>query len=153
MADNKRFKEMMEYLKKNRYIRNQQDFTERVNSDKTTVSQIMNDKISIPNIMFGNISAAFPFISIEWLKNGDGDMLKSTYTQNISGGENISQTGNISTIPVEVLIKAIDEIAEMRKALTEALHFNQDASRVNQQNTARLLTILEKITLRKSDIL
>lgn len=148
MADNKRFRDMMEYLKKNRYIRNQQDFTERVCSDKSTVSQIMNDKISIPNIMFGCISSAFPFISTEWLKSGDGEMLKSTYTQNINGGENISQTGNISTIPAEALTKAIDEISEMRKALTEALHINQDALRVNQENTARLLTIVEKMVLR-----
>lgn len=126
MADNKRFKEMMEYLKKNRYVRNQQDFTERVNSDKATVSQIMNDKISIPNIMFGNISTAFPFISTKWLKSGDGDMLKSTYTQNVHGGENISQTGNISTIPVELLSKAIDEISEMRKLLEESIKNNKE---------------------------
>ncbi|MBS1353358.1 MAG: S24 family peptidase [Coprobacter sp.] len=78
MIDNKRFKEMVGYLKDNRYIRNQQDFVERVNSDKTTVSQIMNDKIPAPNIMFGNISAAFPFISIEWLKHGEGEMLKES---------------------------------------------------------------------------
>lgn len=148
MVDNKRFKEMMEYLKKNRYVRNQQDFTERVNSDKATVSQIMNDKISIPNIMFGNITAAFPFISTDWLKSGDGDMLKPTYTQNIHGGENISQTGNISAIPVELLSKAIDEISEMRKALTNALHDNQDALRVNQENTSRLLSIIEKLNIR-----
>ena len=75
MIDNNRFKEMMDYLKKNRYIRNQQDFTERVNSDKATVSQIMNDKLAIPNNMFGNISTAFPFISTEWLKSGAGNML------------------------------------------------------------------------------
>ena len=145
MIDNERFRNMMDYLKKNKYIRNQQDFSERVNSDKATVSQIMNDRINIPNIMFGNISTAFPFLSIEWLKGDKGDMLKPTYTQHINGGKNISQTGDISTIPVELLNKAIDEISEMRKALVEALHINQDALRVNQENTARLLSIVERM--------
>lgn len=74
MTENERFREMIKYLKENRYIRNQQDFSERVNSDKSTVSLIMNDRISIPNNMFVNISNAFQFISIEWLKNGIGEI-------------------------------------------------------------------------------
>lgn len=74
MTENERFREMIKYLKENRYIRNQQDFSERVNSDKSTVSQIMNDRISIPNNMFVNIANAFQFISIEWLKNGIGEI-------------------------------------------------------------------------------
>lgn len=98
MTDNHRFREMMEYLKTNRYIRNQQDFVERVKSDKATVSQIMNDHIKIPNIMFVNIDTAFPFISTEWLKTGNGDKLRlSQSVGDVSGtvvGANVSGNWN-----------------------------------------------------------
>lgn len=75
MIDNQRFRDMIGYLKSNRYIRNQQDFVERTSSDKATVSQIMNDKLNISNNVFENIRLAFPFISIDWLKTGSGEML------------------------------------------------------------------------------
>lgn len=73
---NIRFKEMIAYLKSNRYIRNQQDFVERIGSDKTTVSQIVNDKLTIPNKIFGMIDEVFPFINVQWLSSGEGKMLK-----------------------------------------------------------------------------
>ena len=75
MVDNQRFKEMVDYLKKNRYVRNQQDFTERVGSDKATISQVMNNRIAVPKVLYFSIAKAFPFISVEWLKNGEGEMM------------------------------------------------------------------------------
>jgi phage repressor protein C with HTH and peptisase S24 domain len=77
MVDNKRYNELIFFLKQTKIIRNQQDFVERIGSDKATVSQIVNNKISIPNKMFVEIGRVFPNISIEWLKNGEGEMLKS----------------------------------------------------------------------------
>lgn len=82
MIDNKRFKEVVIYLKENRYIRNQQDFTERVGSDKSTISQIINNRIMVPNILFGKIGKAFPFINIAWLLTGKGEMLNPTEKKN-----------------------------------------------------------------------
>jgi hypothetical protein len=117
--DNERFIYLVSYLKENRYIRNQQDFTERVKSDKSTVSQIMNNKITIPNKMFANILNAFPFISLEWLITGEGEMLKNSTIStrdnlNISGGNkgNIRQgdvNNNISiSLPEKGTQKIID---------------------------------------------
>lgn len=135
MADNRRFKEMVEYLKKNRYIRNQQDFTERVKSNKATVSQIMNNKISAPNIMFGNISMAFPFISVDWLKTGEGDMLKSSIAQTASGNHNTQVAGNANHVnSSSTLDKAIDEISQQRQLVAKS-----------QEQIDRLLAIIEKM--------
>ena len=117
--DNERFIYLVSYLKENRYIRNQQDFTERVKSDKSTVSQIMNNKIAIPNKMFANILNAFPFISLEWLITGEGEMLRNSTVStrdnlNISGGNkgNIRQgdvNNNISiSLPEKGTQKIID---------------------------------------------
>lgn len=96
-----------------------------------------------------NVLTAFPELNRDWLLYGEGEMLKSNISQASHGDNspNISGNGNsVNTSPT--LDKAIDEISEMRKALTEALHINQDALRVNQENTARLLTIVEKMVLR-----
>jgi lipopolysaccharide biosynthesis regulator YciM len=133
MVDNKRFIEMVTYLRQNKYVRNQQDFTERINSDKSTVSQIMNNRIAIPNNMFGNVVSAFPFISKDWLLYGEGEMLRSTYTQNIDEGQNFTQTGNVTVNNSDAaLLKAIDEISEQRKMVQKA-----------QEQIDRLIALLE----------
>ena len=90
MIDNQRFREMVVFLKKEHFIRNQQDFTERVQSNKSTISEIMNDRRSIPVNLFSYIERAFPFISIEWLKTGEGDMLH---------GEQDLATSNENALP------------------------------------------------------
>lgn len=132
---------MLEYLKKGRHIRNQQEFSEIVNSDKATVSQIVNNRISIPNIMFRNIEQAFPFISIQWLKTGEGEMIKNGVSQTSHGDNSPNINGNANHLisTPTLLEKALDEISEMRKALTDALV-------VNQRHTDQLLSILENLT-------
>ena len=76
MTENERFRCLVDYLKENRYIRNQQQFVEDVKSDKTTISQLLNGRISAPKVLFGNVCAAYPFISMDWLRDGKGEMLK-----------------------------------------------------------------------------
>ena len=77
MIDNQRIISLVSFLKENKRIRNQQDFVERIGSDKSTVSQILGGKLSVPNNMFEKIHNAFPDISLSWLVTGEGDMLKS----------------------------------------------------------------------------
>lgn len=98
-VDNERFITLVSYLKENRYIRNQQDFTERVKSDKSTVSQIMNNRITIPNKMFVNILSAFPFISPEWLLTGEGEMLKKNSNEEISSTDEFSSEYTTFLLP------------------------------------------------------
>ena len=78
MNENQRVKKVIEVLKQGKYIRNQQDFAERIGADKSTISQVVNGKISVPNNLFGKISKAFPQFNIEWLLNDKGEMLKSS---------------------------------------------------------------------------
>lgn len=137
--DNQRIKKVVDYLKNNRYIRNQQDFTERIGSDKATVSQVLNNRINIPNNMFASIVDAFPFVSEDWMRTGEGEMVKPTNTQHVKDGEYFTQTGDVNAIPADILHKALDEISEMRKALTQALT-------TNQSHTERLLGIVENMT-------
>lgn len=75
--DNYRIVEVFHYLKKEKIVRNQQDFTERINSDKATISLVLNNKIAIPNKLFDAIVQAFPYINRDWLVTGEGEMLKN----------------------------------------------------------------------------
>lgn len=75
MVDNNRFAELIEYLITNKIVRNQQEFVEKIGSDKSTVSQIKNRKLPITNSILDKIKNAFPNISVNWLITGEGEML------------------------------------------------------------------------------
>lgn len=107
MPDNQRIKDLIAYLKDNRYIRNQQDFTERIGSNKSTVSQIINNRISVPNNMFAGIKAAFPIVSVDWLKNGEGEMLVDAAP--VGAVETISYTDGVPYYDEDFLL-GFDEI-------------------------------------------
>ena len=89
MEENQIFRNVINSLKENKRVRNQQDFVERIGSDKTTISQIVNNKIMIPNNLFAKIKEAFPEVSIEWIKSGDGELFNSPVVQTNQNGDNI----------------------------------------------------------------
>lgn len=101
MAENNRFAELIEYLKTNKIVRNQQEFVEKIGSDKATVSQIKNGKLPITNSMFAKIKNAFPNVSINWLQVGEGEMLlveKLDESNNTPGGKLIPFYDDVSSI-------------------------------------------------------
>lgn len=75
MFDNQNIRKVVDYLRQQKIIRNQQDFTERIGYDKSTVSLIKNNKLAVPNKMIENICSAFPMINERWLRYGEGLML------------------------------------------------------------------------------
>lgn len=90
------------------------------------------DKIEI-------ILSAFPELNREWLMTGEGEMMRSRISQTSHGNNSPNIAGDNNTlVDSGLLSKALDEISELRKSLCEAL-------RVNQQNTDRLLTIIENV--------
>lgn len=125
IINNQRFRDVVFYLKDNKFIRNQQDFTERIASDKATVSQIMNEKIGIPNSLFASIEAAFPFISAEWVRTGEGEMLKGDIAPTINGSGNQinghGAHGNVNrcegTAVLEERIKSLEALLNEKERL------------------------------------
>lgn len=88
-----------------------------------------------------NVLTAFPELNREWLLYGEGEMIKGNVSQTFHGDNspNINGNGNHLEPNSSLLDKALDEIAAMRKALTDALA-------VNQRNTDRLLNIIENMS-------
>lgn len=76
--NNEHFRQVLAFLKENRYIRNNQDFTERVGTNKSTISLIVNDRIPTPNKLFDSILKTFPFINKTFLLTGEGEMLNES---------------------------------------------------------------------------
>lgn len=122
MKENQRFRNVITSLKENKRVRNQQDFVERIGSDKTTISQIVNNKIMIPNNLFAKIKEAFPDVSIEWIKSGDGELFNSPVVQTNQNGDNIhGQSVTVNKSETEKLLEALDKCHELLKKKDEQI--------------------------------
>lgn len=97
-SKNERLKDFFIYLKENRIVRNQQDFTERLDTDKATISLILNGKTPLSNIMLDKLCGAFPILNKQWLLTGEGEMLKTEQEATEEKKDNV-----IPLLPVEAI--------------------------------------------------
>ena len=112
-AKNQRVIDVINYLKEKRTVRNQQDFVERIGSNKSTISGIVTGKREATQNVLKAIADSFPEISLGWLLTGEGDMLK---TANIAIDHSVAGNNNNVAVQTPGLIgKALDEIAAQRK--------------------------------------
>lgn len=72
-AINQRIKDLIEFLKKTRIIRNQQEFVENLGVDKTVISRIVNQKMEVPYRIIEKIVDTYP-VSRQWLLYGEGEL-------------------------------------------------------------------------------
>ena len=137
-TENQRFEHMLNFAIASKKVRNQQQFTEEIQSDKATVSQIKNGRIKIPNNLFANIGKAFPDISIDWLKTGEGKMLNNN--QQIGDISNSTVVGsNISGTGINISHNDFSEMIELQKGYQELL-------RKKDEHVSDLLSIISKLT-------
>lgn len=110
------------------------------------VGYVANLKANTNSKKINDIIKAYPELNKQWLLTGEGDMLKKINNQNQSAGndsvlqqangDDITQSANEKES--KTLTQAMSEISEMRKALTKAMD-------ENQQNTLRLLDIVDRL--------
>lgn len=93
-------------------------------NNPSAFSQVINGKAKEPKLFMQKLKHVFPNLNIDWLENGEGEMIIDDSTTNtininrdsvkvdgnVSGG--IQQGGNLS----EIVEKLINELAEQRRA-------------------------------------
>lgn len=120
-TQNERLREAFNYLKGKRKVRNQQDFTERIDSDRTTVSLVLNGKIKIPDILFVKVTEAFPELSRNWLISGKGEMLIPSINQENKNGPNVIGDNNFSDSTNKELLEMLKKKDEQMDRLITLL--------------------------------
>lgn len=79
------------------------------------------------------ISKAFPDLNIDWLKTGEGEMVKDDAGLAVSNPE-----ANMLAVS-----KMLEEVIRLGKETAKANLINAEANKLNAQNLERLIAILE----------
>lgn len=108
---NERLALAIDYLIKNKYVRNQQELSERIEYDHTTLSAAKNGSLNVPNKLFELITKVFTFISLDWLLTGNGPMIIEQLKKHVSYGGN-----------VETFDKLVDALAKSQSQIDKLLN-------------------------------
>lgn len=115
-------------------------------NNPSAFSQVINGKAKEPKLFIQKLKHVFPNLNIDWLENGEGEMIiddSTTNTININrdsvkvGGNvsgSIQQGGNLS----EIVEKLINELAEQRRELAEQ-------RRASNRQQELINTLIEKL--------
>ena len=141
---NQRIKLVVNELKKQRKVHSAADCARLIGIDKAELSKMMSGNRHVSQRCVDNILAKFPEINEEWLRNGEGEMLKNTSA--VADNHSISIAGdgikeneiNVNTDKtIERLIaemsaqrklteRTLEEIAAQRQLTEAALKQNSD---------------------------
>lgn len=127
---NQRLKILIDELKKRREILSQAEFAEIVGISRTQFSELVTGKRQLSDKAIHKITRAIPELNEDWLRTGEGEMLKN-YSA-VSSEHSVSIAGNgirenkINVNADETIAKLIAEVAAQRKLTEIALKQNSD---------------------------
>lgn len=76
MNANDRFKEVVLYLKGQKAIKTQKELGYNLGFEtESAFSQVVNGKVPMSKTLYSKIKTLYPFINVEWIENGIGQML------------------------------------------------------------------------------
>ena len=147
MAKNERLRQVIDGIKFRYKIKSQKELVERMGcSSATYLSDMLSGKSELSELYSDKLKETY-LVNPEFLQTGQGSIwIDENISVNQSGSNNTQVIGDGNQVAIPTTLdRAIDEISEMRKVLTEAIKSNQNAIKVNQENTSRLLSIIEKM--------
>lgn len=127
---NQRVKLVINELKEQRRIHSDADCARLIGIDKAELSRMMSGKRNVSQRCINGLLTTFPEINADWLRTGEGEMLKNTsaVAENHSisiAGEEIKEN-NIRVNTDETIAKLIAEVSAQRKLTEIALKQNSD---------------------------
>lgn len=102
MKANERLKLVINTLKAKKEISTQKDFGYSLGFEtESAFSQLVNGKVPFSKTLYSKIETLYPKINIEWLRTGEGEMLKDTSIQvgnitNTGGNIVAGNTGSVN---------------------------------------------------------
>ena len=127
---NQRLKFLIVELRKLKKVYSQAEFAEIVGISRTQFSEIVTGKRKLSDKAIHKIVTAIPEINENWLRNGEGEMLKNTsaVAENHSisiAGEEIKEN-KINMNSDETIAMLVAEVAAQRKLTEKVLEQNSD---------------------------
>lgn len=127
---NQRVKLIVNELKKQRRIHSDADCARLIGIDKAELSKMMSGKRNISQRCINGLLTTFPEINEEWLRTGEGEMLKNTSavaeSHSISiAGEEIKEN-KINVNADETIAMLIAEVAAQRRLTEKVLEHNTE---------------------------
>lgn len=108
-----------------------------------TIREILKGNTkTLSDAVFFKITSRYPEINKQWLRTGEGEMVRGnvTLTSHGDNSPNINGSGNRlapAAAPSEMAL--LDELSEMRKLIQEQV-------RNNQEQFDRLMSVIEQLT-------
>lgn len=126
---NQRLREIVNDLKKRRKVYSDADFARIIEIPRGDLSQMMSGKRKVSKRCVSNLLANFPEINEEWLRSGEGEMLKnSASAQNHSvsiAGEEIKEN-KINVNTDDTIAMLVAEVAAQRRLTEKVLEQNSE---------------------------
>jgi DNA-binding Xre family transcriptional regulator len=115
----------------------QTKFEEKVGLSRGFVNNIGEN---ITSKTLKKITEIYPELNTNWLKTGEGKMLRSTSINDIKGNGNTSVAGNGN----QITTANITEMLELQKGYQEMIKTSQSQLSESQSQINRLITIIEQ---------
>lgn len=127
---NQRLRILITELRKRKKVYSQAEFAQIVGISRTQFSEIVTGKRKLSDKAIHKIIKALPEINEKWLRDGDGEMLKSNsanaenHSISIAGEEVKENKINVNTD--ETIAMLVAEVAAQRKLTEKVLEQNSD---------------------------
>ena len=138
---NQRLREVVNFFKKQRKVLSDGEFADKIDVGRSQLSEVISGKRKFSERYVLKLLTSFPEISEQWLRTGEGEMLKkSSYSQNVSptvlaDDHSTAIAGNKNVVNADQTIAMlVAEVAAQRR-LTE---------RVIEQNSELLAIVAGK---------
>lgn len=141
---NQRFKEIADELKKSRKVYSDADLARILGISRSEMSNVIAERRPVSKRIVNNLLSAFPDINEEWLRTGEGNMLKdndssSDYSPAIAEDHSTAVSGYQNVVNSDpIIVRLLDEISAQRRLTENA----QEALLNAQKQISDLITKL-----------
>ena len=130
---NQRLREVVNFLKKQRKVLSDGEFADKIDVGRSQLSEVISGKRKFSERYVLKLLTSFPEISEQWLRTGEGEMLKkSSYSQNVSptvlaDDHSTAIAGNKNVINADQTIAMlVAEVAAQRRLTERVLEQNSE---------------------------